>query len=422
MSSNTSKIYDVIVIGAGQAGLSAGYFLNQHELSYLIFERGNIGESWLNQRWDSLHLDTPGWMNSLPGQIPDAAANEQFMEAKDFHKGLTKYVELNGIPVKEHHQVTSLDKDDSTGLFNVETIHNGEMQIWLASKVIIASGMLNEPKIPLISKTLPSHIRQLHSAQYRNPGQLAAGNILIVGSAKSGAQIAEELAATAHKVYLATSKVGRLPRRYRGADITKWFVESGNFDIRTDELADPSIALNDSPFLISGDGTMGHTLSLQGLYRDGVTLLGRLIGSTDGKLQFAEDTRENILFGDQVSAQVKDMVDRYIEKSGIEAPAAAIDEADLPDPDGSCASPDTELDIAEHGITTVIWATGLRGSFGWLKLPVFDQQSILVQEDGSSPIKGLFFLGFPWLRTRKSGVIYGMQDDAAYIISQLASK
>jgi putative flavoprotein involved in K+ transport len=415
MISKTSEIYDVIIIGAGQAGLSAGYFLNQEQVSYVVFERGSIGESWLNQRWDSLKLDTPDWMNCLPGQIPDAATGDQFMDAKDFHKGLINYVQLNDIPVKEYHQVTAVDKDESTGFFNVETIHNEEMKIWLAKKVIIASGMLNEPKIPAISKTLPAGIRQIHSSKYRNPAQLSAGNVLIVGSGKSGAQIAEELAATAHKVYLATSKVGRIPRRYRGADFTKWLVGSGNFEMRASALADPSQA--STPFLISGDGPFGHTLSLQSLYKDGVTLLGRFLGAADGQLRFDTTTVANIRFGDQMSAQMKEMADDYIEKSGAEAAAAEIDEADLPDPDGSSASPDTELNIAEHGITTVIWATGLRGNFGWLKLPVFDHQSKLVHEDGVSPIKGLFFIGFPWIRKRKSGVIYGMQEDAATIVA-----
>ncbi|MET1057810.1 MAG: NAD(P)/FAD-dependent oxidoreductase [Pedobacter sp.] len=422
MFSKTSEIYDVIIIGAGQAGLSAGYFLNKHGLSYVIFERGSIGESWLNQRWDSLRLDTPAWMNCLPGDLPEVGKRDQFIPSQDFHAGLTKYVENNRIPVKEHYRVTALDKDDSTGFFNVETDHNGEMEIWLAKKVIVASGMLNEPKTPSISKTLPANITQLHSFHYKNPDQLPAGNVLIVGSAKSGAQIAEEIAATAHKVYLATSKVGRLPRRYRGADITDWFVRSGNFELRTDELADPSIALNDVPFLVSGDGPLGHTLSLQGLYRDGVTLLGSLLRWEEGKLYFDDSTKANIQFGDQISAKIKQRVDEYIQKNGIAASPADVDDADLPDPEGLSVTTDTQLDIAEHGITTVIWATGLRGNFGWLKLPVFDQQSKLVHEEGVSPIRGLFFLGFPWLRTRKSGTIYGLQDDAAYITDQLAAQ
>jgi putative flavoprotein involved in K+ transport len=215
MLSKNPEIYDVIVIGAGQAGLSAGYFLNKHQLNYLIFERGSVGESWLNQRWDSLKLDTPGWMNCLPGQIPDTAARDKFMDAKVFHEGLTKYVELHRIPVKEGYHVTSAEKDESTGLFNMETNHNGKTESWLARKVIVASGMLNEPIIPAISKNMPATITQLHSSEYRNPGQLPEGNILIVGSAKSGSQIAEELSDTGRKVYLASSKVGRMPRRYR---------------------------------------------------------------------------------------------------------------------------------------------------------------------------------------------------------------
>jgi len=416
MSQETNGIFDVIIIGAGQAGLSAGYLLNERKLNYVIFERGSIAESWLSQRWDSLRLDSPGWMNCLPGESADPLTGELFIKGREYREGLKKYTYANNISVREYHRVTSLDKDDNTGLFNVETDHNGEMEIWLAKNVIVASGMLNEPKIPGISRELPPEIKQFHSSDYRNPNQLPPGNTLIVGSAKSGCQIAEELSATARKVYLATSKAGRVPRRLRGADTMKWLAGAGFFELATAAVPDPAMIRAAAPVL-SGVGPLGHTLSLQSLYDDGVTLMGRLLGSVDGKLLFGKDAADNIRFADEISLKVKRMVDDYVEKNGIQAGGTETDEADQPDAEGSCASPEEELDIADHQITSVIWATGFRGSFGWLKLPVFDHQSKLVHENGVSPIKGLFFLGFPWLRKQKSGLIFGVSEDAAAIVA-----
>ncbi|SEB10432.1 flavin-containing monooxygenase [Pedobacter hartonius] len=418
MSQETSGIFDVIIIGAGQAGLSAGYFLNERELNYVIFERGSIAESWQSQRWDSLRLDTPGWMNFLPGESSGSITGELFMKGREYCEKLKRYTYANNIPVREYHRVTSLDKDDNSGLFHIETDHNGEMEIWLAKNVIVASGMLNEPKIPAISSELPSGIKQFHTADYHNPDQLPPGNTLIVGSAKSGCQIAEELSATAHKVYLATSKVGRSPRRYRGADVMEWLVRAGFLELATAAVPDPAMISATVP-VISGVGPLGHTLSLQLLHHQGVKLMGRLQGAADGKLLFARDAAENIRFADEVSLNVKRMVDDYIEKNGILAEITETDIADEPDPEGSCAALETELDMADHQITSLIWATGFRGGFGWLKLPVFDHESKIVHDDGASQVKGLFFLGFPWLRTRKSGVIFGVSDDAASIVGRI---
>ena len=421
MSLETSEHVDVIVIGAGQAGLAAGYFLNKHQLKYVIFERGNIGDSWSNQRWDSMTLDSPEITNLLPGQSPDNMQDDLFFTGKEFHKKLVDFAGNNQISVMEYHQVTSLDKADATGLFEVKTNHNGDVKVWTARKVIIASGMLNEPKIPPVSKAIPKDIQQFHSSRYRNAAQMPEGNILVVGSGRSGSAIAEDLSAAGRKVYLATSKVGRVPRRYRGKDIASWTVAAGLLEVKTSDITDPAAFTEHHP-LVSGRGRRGHTISLQMLHRGGVALFGRLLGCEHGKLLFGNDAVENIQFADHVSATTKQMIEGFISQYGMDLPGAEFDEADVPDPEGSSAETATELDIAGAGITSVIWATGLTGSLDWVHLPVLDKQGNLVHVEGVSPVNGLFFLGFPWLRKRKSGVIYGMPEDAAFITDRLTEQ
>ncbi|SEB10397.1 flavin-containing monooxygenase [Pedobacter hartonius] len=421
MSLQTSEHVDVIVIGAGQAGLSAGYFLNKHQLNYVIFDRGGVAESWKSQRWDSMTLDSPEITNLLPGESPENIQDDLFSTGKEFGKKLADFAGNNEIPVKEYHQVISLDKADDTGLFEVKTSHNGEEMIWTARKVIVASGMLNEPKIPSVSRAIPAAIKQFHSSQYRNAAQMPEGNILVVGSGRSGSAIAEDLSAAGRRVYLATSKVGRIPRRYRGKDIASWTVASGLLDVKTSDITDPAILTEHHP-LVSGRGRRGHTISLQMLHKEGVTLMGRLLGYEQDKLLFGSDAVENIRFADQVSASTKQMIEGFINQYGLELPEPEFDEADVPDPDGSSAETATELDIAGSGITSIIWATGLTGSLNWMYLPVLDEQGQLVHVEGVSPIRGLFFLGFPWLRKRKSGVIYGMPEDAAYITDRLTEQ
>ena len=287
-----------------------------------------------------------------------------------------------------------------------------------ARTVIVASGGQTVARIPSVAAGLPPDILQLDTARYRNPAELPPGAVLVVGGAQSGGQIVEDLLDGGRRVFLATSRVPRGPRRYRGRDILEWLVPLGFFDQRTDAITDP-VERRTPVLIISGVGRHGHSVSLQSLAAKGATLLGRL-GAIDGSsIRLAPDLAENIRWADARSAEVRQRIDGWIAKSGRSLPPHDPDPADEPcaDPDGFAAP--ARLDLRTEGITTVIWSCGFGADLGWLHLPVVAPDGTLQVRDGRPDIPGLGFVGFPWLRSRKSGVILGALDDAEVAVEQV---
>ncbi len=408
-------ILDVVIVGAGQAGLGISYQLNKEGLSHVVFERGRIGETWRSQRWESFKLNTPNSMNCLPGLPTEASDPWGFGRVDELVSYFQRYVETFHLPVRTGVTVTSVERDEERGLFLTRIKTAGGKEESVTSRaVVIASGMLNVPKIPDISSRLPSGITQLHTSTYRNPGALPAGAVVIAGSGQSGCQIAEDLLSVGRKVYLCTSKVGRAPRRYRGRDILEWWIDTKFIDVPIASLPDKSISRAAQP-QISVLGPRGHTLSLQDLSRRGVTILGRLQDVEAGSLVLGEDAPANVRFADAFSQKLKDDVDAWLAREGITPPPLEDDPADAPDPEAACASPLRKLDLAEAKVGTIIWASGFKGDFGWLHLPALDADGAPVHQEGISSQPGLYFAGFPWLRSRKSGIIYGIEEDAGYI-------
>jgi putative flavoprotein involved in K+ transport len=266
--------YEVIIIGAGHAGLGVGRTLQERGISHVILERGRIGESWRTQRWDSFQLNTPRRISVPYGETYTGADPDGFMHANEFVASLEAYVREHNLPVTEHARVTAVVRDATSGYYDV-TVARGETTEHLQSRaVIVASGITSEPNVPTIADTLPDSIVQHSGASYRNPGQLPSGAVLVVGAAQSGCQIAEELLLGGHKVYLTTGKVGRAPRRYRGKDITEWFYATGFFT-QSRSTVPPEMLRMPQP-QVSGVGPLGHSVSLQFLHSHGTVILGRL--------------------------------------------------------------------------------------------------------------------------------------------------
>jgi putative flavoprotein involved in K+ transport len=284
--------------------------------------------------------------------------------------------------------------------------------------VVIASGSLNRPRRPAATCALPSHLLQMDASDYRNSAALPAGAVLVVGSAQCGGQIAEDLVQASRTVFLATGRVGRMPRRYRGHDIVYWLRRSGLFDVPRKDFLDPSGRILGRPLL-----GVGHTVSLQSLSAQGVVLLGRLIGvDGDQRLTFAADLEENIRFGDESSAQFKRHIDAYISQAGIDAPAAEADPDEIVVP-RLPAPPIRSLDPAEHGISTVIWCTGFEGDFEWVKVPgVLDERGQPLHEEGVSMQTGLYFAGLDFASTRKSGTLLSLAEEGPRLIGHLLAR
>ena len=418
-SAMTTNALDAVIVGAGQSGLGLSYFLQRDGCKHIVFERGRIGESWLSQRWDSFKLNTPNFMNVLPGFPYDGSEPDGFWRRDELIDYFRRYVDRFQLPVRTGVTVVSIERDADADRFIVKTKTAGQAEESVASRsVVIASGIQQMSKFPPTRSRIPNHITQLHTADYRNATVLPPGAVVIVGSGQSGCQIAEDLLSAGRTVYLCTSKVGRAPRRYRGRDILEWWMDMKFLDVTLASLEDKSISRMAQP-QVSGLGRYGHTVSLQQLASQGVVILGRLLDVEADTLVLSDEAAAHVRFADEFSQRLKDGVDAYLARTGIRPPPLEDDPADAPDPRAECVSALRRLNLRDAKVSTVIWATGFTADFNWIHLPVLDAVGKPIHQGGISPVPGLYFIGFPWLRSRKSGIIYGIEEDARYLAGKL---
>jgi putative flavoprotein involved in K+ transport len=402
---------NTVVVGGGQAGLSVSHYLTQHAIEHVVLEQADKpGDAWRNHRWDSFTLNTPRWQSRFAGVRYGEEDPDGFMPKQE----VVAYLDdlARRLPTRTGARVTSIARN-KRGDYIVET--DGRETI-RACNVVVATGLYQTPKIPRLAHKFPAEIKQLHSDTYRNPRQLLSGAVLVVGSAQSGAQIAEELCESGRKVFLATGRAGRTPRRYRDKDANWWFARMGHYDRKVGELPSPRAKFAGKPHISGTKG--GHTLNLHQFARDGVTLLGRLEGIEDGIVKLKGDLHDNLAEADRAEAEFVKAVDAYVASTGM-----AASEETLPVlRDGFDQRILTELDLAAAGITNVIWATGYTFDFSKIGLPVTDGDGFPIQTRGVSAYPGLFFVGLPWLHTAKSGLIFGVSEDARYIADRIAAR
>ena len=412
--------YDAVVIGAGQAGLGVSFFLHQYGRKHIVYERKRIGESWLSQRWDSFHLNTPNSINSLPGYPFRCPDPDNFSTQRELVAYFRAYIDYFNLPVHTGVNVTVVEPaeaDHKRFCVRIEADEYPERSV-LSRVVVVASGTQHTPKVPAFHTNLAEEIAQMHSAAYRCPSKLPPGAVVVVGSGQSGCQIAEDLLDEGRKVYLCSSRVGRVPRRYRGRDMMEWMTEMRYFDTPYENLADKSVSMTAQP-QISGVGRCGHSVSLQYLASKGAVILGQLLDVQRGDLILDDDAPANVRFADDFSQRMKSDVDEYLIGSGFELPPLEEDPADVPDPQAGCAYSLSKLSLGQAGVSAVIWATGFSADFSWIHLPMLDQRNQPVHRGGISPVPGLYFLGFPWLNSRKSGILYGVEEDARRITDSI---
>lgn len=401
-------VLDAVVIGAGSAGLGVSYFLKQHGCEHRVLERDRIGESWRSSRWDSFHLNSTNIRTQLPGDTYDGSDPWGAITHHDFVAYLEGYVDRHLLPVRAGISVQQLDRIDGT--YRVVTDH----ETFLARTVVIATGNQNCPVRPPWSSNLPPAIQQIDSSAYRNPSELADGAVLVVGSGQSGGQIAEDLVQTGRRVLLATSRTGRLVRRYRGGDIFNWLTLSGYADVPRHELVMADGRLPPRPLLGAT-----HTISLQSLSAQGVVLVGRFNGIDDVCLVFGAEVDEHVRFADEASTKAKQLIDAYIDHIGLDVPPAKDDPAEtvaasVPNP------PIRSIDVAESGISSIVWCTGFSGDFSWVKVKgALDEDGQPLHVNGVSFVPGLYFAGLDFGSTRKSGTIPAVAEEAEKMVGHL---
>jgi putative flavoprotein involved in K+ transport len=403
--------HPVIVIGGGQAGLSASWCLTQRGISHLVLEKHRVGHEWRTHRWDSFCLVTPNWQCQLPGFPYQGDDPYGFMRKGEIVEYVESYARSFGPPLREGVAVTGLRRLES-GLFEVRT----DAGLHTATQVIVAAGGYQIPVIPRAAERIPDDILQIHSADYKSASVLPEGDILVVGSGQSGCQIAEDLHLAGRRVHLATGSAPRSPRVYRGKDVVEWLHLMGYYDMPIHEHPlKERVRQKANHYLTGRDG--GREIDLRKFAAEGMQLYGRFDGLRNGRVLFRPDLRHNLDQADAVSESIKATIDKWIAKQAIEAPVEP--------PYVPAWAPDAEpvdLDLEASNVRTVIWCIGFRTDFRWIEVPVFDGSGYPVHARGVTTAPGLYFLGLPWLYTWGSGRFSGVARDAQFVVEQIDAR
>jgi putative flavoprotein involved in K+ transport len=394
---------ETVIIGAGHAGLALSWHLAELGHEHVVLERGRVGERWHNERWDSMSLLTPNWLNVLPGQTAPEDPHG-FTSRAAFAYRLGEYARSFAAPVVEQTSVGRVTRRTG-GRYAVHTSRG----TWSAANVVVATGDCDLPRIPAVSHAVPTGIPQLHVTSYRRPELLPPGGVLVVGAGPSGQQVARDLCHAGRDVVLCVGRHARAPRRYRGEDVFYWLDAIGSLDTSIDDVPDSS-TVRTSPSIPLTGSCGGVDIDLGVLSRRGVTVTGRLLGFDDRRAHFAGDLEKSVGEADSQLAFTLSLIDAHIERECLDRPEATpIEPISLPD------SP-AALDLAARGIGAVIWATGYRRRYDWLQVPgAIGPDGELLQHHGVSPVRGLFTMGIRFQSHRSSHFIGGVGQDAAQL-------
>jgi len=399
---------NTVIVGAGQAGIAMSEHLALMGVPHVVLERSRIAERWRSERWDSLVANGPAWHDRFPSLKFDNISQEAFPPKERMAQYFEDYVKMLKAPVRtgiEVHQVVRL-----TGRSGFSVVTSaGEFE---ADNVVAATGPFQKPSFPQIVPE-SAGVQQIHSSVYKNPQQLPAGGVMVVGAGASGTQIAEELRKAGREVYLSVGEHYRPPRAYRNRDYCWWLGALGLWDEVKIKPKKEHVA-----FAVSGyEG--GKTVDFRRLAHMGITLVGITQSWDNGVLHFAKGLAENIAEGDKAYFDVLRDADAYIERNGLDLPPEPRAWELLPDP-ACLLTPLTQLDMAAAGITTIIWATGFKFDFSWLQVDAFDEKGLPFHKRGISAERGIYFIGLPNLVNRASSFIYGVWHDAKYIADHIA--
>lgn len=399
----------MVVVGAGHAGLAMSRCLTERSIEHVVLERGEVANSWRTERWDSLRLLTPNWQSRLPGFGYEGDDPDGFRDMAETIGFMERYAERVAAPVRTHTTVTSVRAVD--GGYEVGTDRGS----WSTRSVVMASGACNVPVVPPVADLLPPEIAQLTAMDYRSPGQLEPGGVMVVGASATGTQIADEIHRSGRPVTLAVGEHVRVPRTYRGLDIMWWMDRSGVLHESYEEFDNLQRVRNLPSLQLTGSDDR-RSLDLNALTGIGVRLTGRLVGVGNGRAQFSGSLRNWCELADLKMNRLLDRLDEWAteqDMDGVVEPPHRFAPTRL---DGFAP---LDLDLRAGEIRSVLWATGFRPDHSWLKVPVFDRKGGVRHDGGVVDAPGLYLIGLPFLRRRNSGLIDGAGDDARYLSDHL---
>jgi putative flavoprotein involved in K+ transport len=401
--------HDTVIVGGGQAGLAMSYHLRQRGREHIVLERWRIAERWRTERWDSLRFQLPNSYLELPGKPYAGSDPDGFVHHSEVFRFVVDYAVEIAAPVRTGIEVTKLSSDENTGEYALET-SCGEVR---ARHVVIATGPFQRSLIPDYSRAVPESIYQTDAIRYRNPESLPPGPVLVVGSANSGCQIADELLRSGRRVFFAISHHARVPRRYRGKDVIWWYEKLGRFDVTIDTFPGRRYP---PPIVLTGvDG--GYDLDPRHLGLAGATLVGRVLGISDGTLMLAGDAGELLTAADKSYAG-------FIEAADTLGATPSLS-SELDQKETSAPLPPARVDgirrlnLCQENIGAIIWATGYGYNFDWLKLPITDANGVPIQQRGVTACPGVYFLGLHWMHSWRSAILPFVGQDAAYLADHI---
>jgi putative flavoprotein involved in K+ transport len=406
ISARLAGTTDVIVIGAGHAGLATSYLLTQNDVSHVVLERGEVANAWRERSWDALKLLTPNWQTQLPGYQYAGDEPNGFMAMPELIALLENYAAQNKAPIQTQTTVTSVRKDGDS--YRISTT-GGE---WRANAVVIASGACNTPTVPAVARDVPDYIEQLTPNEYRSPANLKPGGVLVVGASATGMQFADELSQAGRDVTIAVGEHVRMPRRYRGRDILEWMHHGGILSERYDEIEDLTRGRQLPSSQLVGSNEK-RILDLNSLSNQGVQVTGRLMGVNNGVAQFSGSLRNVCSLADLKMKRLLSAIDDFVgDDKDVAAPETFADTR-------IAEAPQLVRKLDGESIRTIIWATGFKPDYSWLDVPVLDRKGHIDHDGGVVALPGLYVLGLPLMRTRKSSFIFGIEDDAQHVCNHL---
>ena len=405
----------VAVIGAGIAGLVTSYYLKKRNIDHILVERGEVANTWINERWDNFYLVNPNWAIKIPefgfgsSQFPSKNPDD-FLSKNQTIELIKSYSKFIGSKIFENESVKSIKKYKNK--YRLDT----SKRMIIADNVVLSTGAFGNYKVPKISSNINQNIFQIHSSEYKNFNQLPPGGVMVVGSGQSGAQIAEDLLINGMDVSLALSKCGRRLRSYRGKDSSWWNYKMGLFDKTVDDVPFEN-RWKCSPHTSGANG--GHEINLIDLSEKGLNLFGSVKESKDNKLIFNDDMFDNLKFSDDYALNWSKNVDEFIRKENLEAPIEKISE------DIRLKSFENhkslELNIMPK-IKSIIWATGFKYNYDWIDLNITNERGFPVHKRGVTKYEGFYFMGLQWMHTSKSAQFIGVGEDAEFIVNKISSR